>query len=496
MKNKKLAKLRYNMWFYFIFFAIIIIAIIWIFQILLFDSIYQNRKQTSLSNKGKQLTQLLNTDEPINDQLINNWLKCVVEANEAGMFSYLSYTNEKGEQVTETIYSGFITSSNPSNSVNLSTTINEKDYNAIINAVNRLEIEKINEVCYRLDDEERAEDSIYVYASTVNNALISDGFLIIITSQTDLLNTIDVIQTQLLVVSVFVICIAFFLAWYLSTKLSKPIIEMSQTAKKWAHGDENVSFVGDSYQELSELADTLNYAKDGISQTGLLQRDLLANVSHDLKTPLTMIRAYAEMIRDLSGDIKVKRDAHTQVIIDESDRLTMLVNDILDLSKLQNKVDEMEVATINFSELCNRVLHRFSDFAERSGYKIEKDIEENLFVCCDEKKIEQVIYNLVGNSINYTGEDKTILVKASRQGEFIMFESIDSGKGISKDKIDTIWEKYYRFADTHQRPIKGTGLGLSIVKSILQAHNLKFGVISKKNVGSNFFIQFKEVKGE
>ena len=105
-------------------------------------------------------------------------------------------------------------------------------------------------------------------------------------------------------------------------------------------------------------------------------------------------------------------------------------------------------------------------------YNDEKDIEENLFVCCDEKKIEQVIYNLVGNSINYTGEDKTILVKASRQGEFIMFESIDSGKGISKDKIDTIWEKYYRFADTHQRPIKGTGLGLSIVKSSITFFSL------------------------
>ena len=112
----------------------------------------------------------------------------------------------------------------------------------------------------------------------------------------------------------------------------------------------------------------MNYAKEGISKSGTLQRDLLANVSHDLRTPLTMIKAYAEMIKDISGDNKQKRDKHTGVIIEEADRLTMLVNDILNLSKLQSSVDELELKEINLSELTERVIDRFSDFVENRGY--------------------------------------------------------------------------------------------------------------------------------
>ena len=118
---------------------------------------------------------------------------------------------------------------------------------------------------------------------------------------------------------------------------------MSVTADKWAKGDESVVFEPKSkYYEIVELADALNYAKEEIQKSRVLQRDLLANVSHDLRTPLTMIKAYAEMIKDISGDNKQKRDKHTKVIIDEADRLTMLVNDILNLSKLQSSVEGLD----------------------------------------------------------------------------------------------------------------------------------------------------------
>ena len=266
--------------------------------------------------------------------------------------------------------------------------------------------------------------------------------------------------------------------------------------KKWAQGDANVNFrpCKGAYTEINELGEALNFAKDEISKSGMLQRDLLANVSHDLKTPLTMIRAYAEMIRDISGDNKEKREKHTQVIIDESDRLSMLVNDILNLSKLQSSVDEPDVSEINLSELTERVIGRFSDYVEKEGYTIEDHIAPDLITVVDEKKIEQVIYNLLGNSINYTGEDKTVKVFLAAENDYILLEIIDSGKGISQEKIDTIWERYYRFSETNTRPVKGTGLGLSIVKAILDSHKLQYGVRSKKDCGSNFFVKFKRVK--
>ena len=207
-----------------------------------------------------------------------------------------------------------------------------------------------------------------------------------------------------------------------------------------------------------------------------------------------MIKAYAEMIRDISGDNKQKRDAHTNVIIDEADRLAMLVNDILDLSKLQNSSDAVVLSQVNLSELVERVIYRFTDFTEASGYKLDCNVESDLFTECNEQQIEQVVYNLIGNSINYTGDDKTVKISLKRsENRGLLLEIIDSGKGIAPDQIDTIWEKYYRFSETHQRPVKGTGLGLSIVKTILQNHKLRFGVISKKDVGSNFFVEFKDL---
>ena len=322
-------------------------------------------------------------------------------------------------------------------------------------------------------------------------------FIVLTSSHAELKESIGIMRHQFIYTTIIVLSVGVILALFLSIKISKPIDEMSATAKKWAYGDTSVVFSGNSnYAEINELAETLNYAKESVSKAGTLQRDLLANVSHDLKTPLTMIKAYAEMIRDISGDNKVKRDKHTQVIMDEADRLTMLVNDILNLSKLQSAVDELEMSEVNLSELTERVIGRFAPYVENQGFTIENNVAPDLLTVVDEKKIEQVVYNLLGNSINYTGEDKVVKVYLTAENDKIILEIIDSGKGISKEKLETIWDRYYRFSETNTRPVKGTGLGLSIVKTILDAHHLRFGVRSKKDCGSNFFVEFNRVRNE
>ena len=507
MKRKGLAKLKYNIWFYFILFSLIITIITWVFQILLFDIIYQKRRFDTLESMGGELSKRLNTELDIDEETITNWLSLAVDANEAGIFTYLAYfENEK--LVVNTIFSGYssfddnnmqdtedkVVDSNTQQSPNLPNIGDDTVQihgNYPIKVINYAisELENLNEefICDRTTE---SENYFYYVTRVTNQTMPNGGYLILTSSQTFLQETVKVIQLQLIAVSVVVIFLALFLSLYIANKISKPIIKMSTTAKSWAAGNETVAFTGDDYEEIRELADALNYAKEGIAQTGVLQRDLLANVSHDLKTPLTMIKAYAEMIRDLSGEVKEKRDKHTNVIIDEADRLTMLVNDILDLSKLQNGRTTPEYKRVNLSELCERVLFRFSEFAKLHGYTIITDIDDELYTVCDEKAIEQVFYNLIGNSINYTGDDKSIKVRLKLKANKILFETIDTGKGISQDKLGTIWDKYYRYSESHQRPVKGTGLGLSIVKTILETHNLRFGALSKKDVGSNFFIEF------
>ena len=464
-------KLRYNMWFYFIIFTLVIICTVWLFQVFFWETYYQKIKVESLKEYGEELTD--SVDSPSSFELL------VSKCKETGTEVYLvkDYT---------VIY--------PNSAGNAS--LSDFDETGVLRyAIDSYVKKKTDVLCSTYTFKESSSADIFFYISSVNYG-DATCFLILTSPHEKLNEMLKIFQTQFLIVAIIVIFIGFFLAWYLSIKLSKPIDDMSATAKKWAEGDNSVIFKAGGYSEIAELAEALNYAKEGVSKAGVLQRDLIANVSHDLKTPLTMIKAYAEMIKDISGDNKQKRDKHTQVIIDEADRLTMLVNDILNLSKLQSDVDTLEITQINLSELIETVIARFSAYVEMQGFKIEKDIEPDLFIDADGKKIEQVIYNLIGNSINYTGEDKTVNVFLSSDGDKILLEIIDSGKGIKKDKLDSIWERYYRFSETNTRPVKGTGLGLSIVKTILDAHKIKFGVISKPDCGSNFFVEFKRCKDE
>lgn len=507
MKPKFLAKLKYTIWFYLIIFALLIVSIVWIFQILLFDTVYQQRKLETMKKSGDKLSASLNTEEDITVNIVSNWLIMGISANEAGAFSYFAYYDNDGNLQSQTIPSAcakyILEHKTPDNDAldgegiydslpdnrDSSGLIGSEEKVIIGDIVTVFDQSKLSYICEK--HVSGTNDGYFYYVTKVSNKEFK-GYLVLVSTLSSITETINVIQSQLIIDSVIVIIISFFVSLYLATKLSKPIDKMSKTAKRWAEGESDVIFEGNDFEELNELADALNYAKEGIAQTSVLQRDLLANVSHDLKTPLTMIKAYAEMIRDLSGDIKEKRDLHTKVIIDEADRLTMLVNDILDLSKLQNGMNAPDIKVTDLSEVLETVLFRFKDFAENNGYKIVTDIESNLLTLCDRKQIEQVFYNLIGNSINYTGEDKTICVNLRRKDSIILFETIDTGKGISEEKLPIIWDKYYRFADTHQRPIKGTGLGLSIVKTILEGHKIRFGVKSEKDVGSNFFVEFIE----
>ena len=300
-------------------------------------------------------------------------------------------------------------------------------------------------------------------------------------------------RVQLVLISVIVIFLALVISALLSMWLTRPVQRITKAAKRMAAGDFTVNFKGEySYAEMDALAETLDYAKEEIGKSDQLQKEVLANVTHDLKTPLTMIKAYASMIQEISGDNPEKRAKHTQVIIDESDRLTALVNDILNISKIRSGMDTLKLRQFDLSELVHTVLERFDYLTEMQGYTIVREIDDELYTEADLEKVEQVIYNLVGNAVNYTGEDKRIVVGLRKEGNVIRFTVADTGKGIPPEEQATIRDMYYRSSETHKRPIRGTGLGLSIVKTILQKHGFKFGVESEVGAGSTFYVLFPE----
>lgn len=299
-----------------------------------------------------------------------------------------------------------------------------------------------------------------------------------------------------LIVTALILLISLIISYLLAQKLSDPLKSMAQTADEMAKGNYEVSFASAEYEEVSHLSDSLNYAKEEIKKSEQFQRELLANVSHDLKTPLTMIKAYASMIQEISGDNKAKRDQHLQVIIDESDRLAGLVNDVLNVSKISSNIDQINKKVFNLTDLLYGILNKFNYLQDTQNYHIYVDIDADLYTYGDAEKLSQVIYNLISNAVNYTGEDKNIYIqlKDDVANKRIHFTARDTGKGISKDHLPYIWDRYYRVQEEHERPVKGTGLGLHIVKTILQKHGFDYGVKSKQGEGSTFWIDFPEVE--
>lgn len=308
-------------------------------------------------------------------------------------------------------------------------------------------------------------------------------------------SSVATMELAMLGIAVGAILIALVISYTLASKLSSPLKEVSDTASKLAAGDYSVQFSSAQYTEIAALSASLNYMKDEMKKADDFQRELLANVTHDLKTPLTMIKAYAAMIKEISGDDKEKREKHLQVIIDESDRLTGLVNDILSASKISSELNQLNIKVFNLTETLYGIINKFAYLQETQGYSIMVDVDSNLYTRADEEKIKQVVYNLVSNAINYTGADKTVYIslKYEPSSDMIKFAVRDTGKGISENELAHIWDRYYRSKDSHTRPVKGTGLGLNIVKSILKAHGFAFGVTSKQDEGSTFYAVFPAV---
>lgn len=322
------------------------------------------------------------------------------------------------------------------------------------------------------------------YVSVVSSENLHKRISIINAQLTPVGATIDTIRTQFAIIAVILVGIALLLAVYLSKRVAKPIIAINSGAKLLANGDYDASFSGKGYLEIEELSDTLNYAAKELSKVEKLRRELIANMSHDLRTPLTMISGYGEVMRDIPGE---NTPENVQIIIDETKRLTNLVNDMLDLSKIQSGVQELNLIEMNITQEIKNIIKRYDTLLKKDEYDIHFEYKEEVIVKADVIKLNQVIYNLINNAINYTGEDNQVIIRQHVKDGKVRIEIIDHGPGIEKEQLPYIWERYYKVDKTHVRSKVGSGLGLSIVKGLLELHHAEYGVESEKNKGSIFW---------
>jgi signal transduction histidine kinase len=298
--------------------------------------------------------------------------------------------------------------------------------------------------------------------------------------------TVGTLKIELYFITGVMLLFAIGLAVLISRRISKPIVIISKSAKRLAQGRYDVAFDEKGYREIKELAETLNIAARELSAVDELRKELMANISHDLRTPLTLIAGYAEAMRDLPGEATPE---NAQVIVDEAKRLNRLVSEVLDLSKLQSGAVAINPAPYNLSHSLRGIVERLSEFTKANGYSIILEADEDITVTADERLISQALYNLLTNSINFTGEDKTVTVRQIAAAEAVTIEIADTGKGVSAEEAPYIWDRYYRTGKKHKRAVIGSGIGLSIVKSAMDLHGGEYGVKPATGGGSVFWIK-------
>lgn len=340
--------------------------------------------------------------------------------------------------------------------------------------------------------EDSVVDDVFVIAVSVKSLIDSDGneYAAFINMRFTPVNAVQHTRSvQYIYIAIVVVFSAIIFSFLFSSKIARPLERMTVSAEKMASGDYSTVFKGEGYRETRRLAQTLNYAVTEISQTEKLQRELIANVSHDLRTPLTLISGYAEMMRDIPGE---NTPENNQVIIDETKRLTTLVNDMLDFSKYNSGFEEPDLRAFNLTESVRSVIKRYSELVRQKNYRFIFSASEEVTVVADERMILQVIYNLINNAVNYTGDDKTVTIEQTIiDGETVKISVSDTGNGIPEDVITQIWNRYYKVEKSHKRAVTGSGLGLSIVSKLLQLHSAEYGVESSVNAGSTFWFKLK-----
>lgn len=332
-----------------------------------------------------------------------------------------------------------------------------------------------------------------ILAILVTNADGNEIMLIVNTFLTPISAITRTIGIILVVVGIILVLLAFVIARYLSGRIAKPLARMNNRAKLLGEGNYDVRFDESAgYREASELASTLNHAASELSKVDALKNELIANISHDLRTPLTLISGYSEIMRDIPGEITTE---NLQTIIDETSRLSSLVSDMLEISKIQSGNVTLSVESFDVADELEKIKTTYNTLAGRMGYNIGVECIGDGRISADRELTVRAIMNLVNNAMTYTGDDRAIGIRMIGKESAVRVEISDSGDGIPPDKLNQIWERYYKVDADHKRASKGSGLGLSIVRSIVTMHGGGYGVRSREGHGSVFWIELPRTPG-
>ena len=302
----------------------------------------------------------------------------------------------------------------------------------------------------------------------------------------------EVLRAILGPVALILLVLDLLLAILFSRWFTNPIRKLSNGAQEIASGNYDVQIKVERHDEIGRLAEDFNHMAAEVKRSAQLEKDILANVSHDLRTPLTLIKGYAETVRDLTGGDDAKRTEQCSIIVDETNRLSTLVNSVMELSKVQSGAERPNLVDFDMSDLCFEVAGRYDALCDKNHWQLDLQANEPCPVSADPAMMERVMHNLLGNAFHHIGADGVVVLRAIPQEKGCRIEIEDHGPGIPPEDLPYIFDRYYRARQDSGRT--GTGLGLSITKAILQQHGFAFGVDSAVGRGSTFWFEMKDTR--
>lgn len=471
MKAKKKLGIRTQVFMGFAIFTVIIVTLLWIFQITLLNAFYGFIKENEVRRTADSVVKALDGSS----------LKDTLEELAVQTNVDIMVTDQYGIGI------GVINGYQRNNDLFQRLTISDLAQIYSETSLNGGEFMQrfgndTGEIVMNPGAHPKKDNQEYiVFVKTVTTEAGNSRMLLLKTNIIPVDATVDTLKIQLWCLTGVMLALSFVLAMVISSRISRPIVAINESAKILAAGDYSTRFEEKGSREVTELARTLNYAGEELSKVDGLRKELIANVSHDLRTPLTMITGYSEVMRDIPGE---NTPENVQIIIDESNRLTDLVNGLLDISKLEAGKVSLVKERVNLTKSIEGILTRYDKLAD---YHFSFYHGDDIFVMGDELKLSQVVYNLVNNAITYTGADKSVTVTQTLSGGKVKIEVTDTGAGIPEDKLKDIWERYYKVDKEHKRAAVGTGLGLSIVRNVIDLHGGEYGVVSAEGSGSTFW---------
>jgi len=465
--------IRTKLWFGMMILVGIIIILLWLFQIVFLEKFYSVLELREVTKKANSIIEEIEYLDNVNE------ISESVQITEA-IDSFI-YEKQLSLNVIDTSYN-IVYQASSGNSANTPGKMKEVVGKASKTAMKGIEFKQ--EVTHP-----KFGYQFMIIGVPIYHGDVVQGAMILTLPMASVNDTADILKKQLIIITGILLLVSLLISFRLSKNFADPISKISKQAESYASGHyaERINNAGDD--EIGQLAKRMNDMGEALAQNDILQRELIANVSHELRTPLTLIQGYAETLRDVTGDKPDKREKQLGIIIEESERLSKIVEDILNLSQLQSGAVILEKESFSLNEMLINIKEHYELQQETRTFQIigAFELKDNLFG--DKKRIEQVFYNLINNAFRHTKEDDLVQVLVTQKPDNVKIELRDQGEGIAKEDINHIFERYYKGKRVDGKKSNGTGLGLAIVKSILEMHEVTFGVESEQGKGTTFWFE-------